>query len=89
MRDTNNKFKVKLDKINYEDKKLLLRIHNNLRELNDTILECDDLWLSQVRTLRTDIYDIQRLIDAVPPKDEHGKDMHYATNFVLNEDGDN
>ena len=58
MRDTNNKFKVKLDKINYEDKKLLLRIHNNLRELNDTILECDDLWLSQVRTLRTDIYDI-------------------------------
>ena len=86
MRDTNNKFKVKLDKINYEDKKLLLRIHNNLRELNDTILECDDLWLSQVRTLRTDIYDIQKLIDAVPPKDTNGKEMHYATNFVLRED---
>ena len=44
-------------------KKLLLWIHNNLRELNDTILECDDLWLSQVRTLRTDIYDIQKLIE--------------------------
>ena len=89
MRDTTNKFKVKIDKINYEDKKLLLRIHNNLRELNDTILECDDLWLSQVRTLRTDIYDIQKLIDAVPPKDTNGKEMFYATNFVLKEDGNN
>ena len=73
--------------ITHEQRLKLLEAHNNLRTITQTLAECQDLWMSDVRNLEKLEYDLHSIFKFVPKKDECGHRVHYA-NWVLDEDDD-
>ncbi len=66
----------------------MLTHHNNLRAIVQTIEECQDLWMSDVKTLNEMVYEISRDFEFQPPLDDEGNRMFYAQNWVLKDDED-
>jgi hypothetical protein len=66
----------------------MLTHHNNLRAIVQTIEECQDLWMSDVKTLNEMVYEISRDFEFQPPLDDEGNRMFYANNWVLKDDED-
>jgi len=63
----------------------LLKAHNDLKDILQTIFDCQDLWMSDVKKLERIQYDLHRIFKFVPKKDEDGHRMHYA-DWILDED---
>jgi bisphosphoglycerate-dependent phosphoglycerate mutase len=66
----------------------MLTHHNNLRAIVQTLEECQDLWMSDVKTLNEMVYEISRDFEFQPPLDDEGNRMFYANNWVLKDDED-
>mgnify|MGYP003656265717 FL=1 len=74
--------------ITHEQRLVLLEAHNELRTALQTLEECQDLWLSDVRNLDKLQYSLHRIFKFVPPEDEEGRRMHYGDWILDEEDGD-
>jgi hypothetical protein len=61
----------------------MLKIHNDLRRIKNTVEECNDLWLSDLRTMENIIYDLRKEFE-FSPKNEPGG-YHYS-DWIFSED---
>ena len=61
----------------------MLKIHNDLRRIKNTVEECNDLWLSDLRTMENIIYDLRKEFE-FSPKNELGG-YHYS-DWIFSED---
>ena len=63
-----------------EDRLQLLKGYNNLKNAMDTLEECQDLWLSDMRNIREFMHNLHEKLNFKPIKNE------YYNNWVLGED---
>ena len=61
----------------------MLKIHNDLRRIKNTVEECNDLWLSDLRTMENIIYDLRKEFE-FSAKNEPGG-YHYS-DWIFSED---
>jgi hypothetical protein len=61
----------------------MLKIHNDLRRIKNTVEECNDLWLSDLRTMENIIYDLRKEFEFSPKKEPGG--YHYS-DWIFSED---
>jgi hypothetical protein len=60
----------------------MLKMHNNLKDIKNTIEECNDIWVSDLRRLEEIIHTLHQEFD-FKPRDSHGA---YWSDWVLAED---
>ena len=75
--------------ITHEQRLALLEAHNNLRTALQTVGECQDLWLSDIRNLEKLECDLHRIFKFVPEQDAQGRSMYYSDWILDEEDTDN
>jgi len=75
--------------ITHEQRLALLEAHNNLRTALQTVGECQDLWLSDIRNLEKLEYDLHNIFKFVPKQDAQGRSMYYSDWILDEEDTDN
>ena len=71
--------------ITHEERLEFLKAHNDLRNVIQTLHECQDLWLSDVGKLEKIECLMHRVLKFVPKEDDEGRPMHYA-DWVLADD---
>jgi hypothetical protein len=71
--------------ITHEERLEFLKAHNDLRNVIQTLHECQDLWLSDVGKLEKIECLMQRVLKFVPDEDDEGRPKHYA-DYVLADD---
>ncbi len=71
--------------ITHEERLALLEAHNNLRIALQTVVECQDLWMSDVRNLEKLECDLHRIFKFVPKQDAQGRSMYHG-DWILDED---
>lgn len=74
--------------ITHEQRLDLLKAYNHLRNMMQTIYDCNDLWMSDVGKLERLQCDLHRIFKFVPKEDEDGHRMHYADWVLAEEDDD-
>jgi len=74
--------------ITHDQRLALLEAHNNLRTALQTVAECQDLWLSDIRNLEKLECDLHSIFKFVPEQDEQGRRMYYGDWILDEEDGD-
>ncbi len=74
--------------ITHEQRLALLEAHNNLRTALQTVGECQDLWLSDIRNLEKLECDLHSIFKFVPKQDAQGRSMYYSDWILDEEDGD-
>ena len=52
----------------------LLNSHNKLRDVLQTIYNCNDIWMTQIQHLETLQCELHRILKFVPKRGEHGAD---------------
>jgi hypothetical protein len=75
--------------ITHEQRLALLEAHNNLRTALQTVGECQDLWLSDIRNLEKLECDLHSIFKFVPKQDAQGRSMYYSDWILDEEDTDN
>ena len=63
----------------------LLKAHNDLKDMLQTIFDCQDIWTSDVGKLQRIQYDLHRIFKFVPKEDENGHRVFHA-DWILDED---
>ena len=71
--------------ITHEERLEFLKAHNDLRDVIQTLHECQDLWLSDVGKLEKIECLMHRVLKFVPDEDDEGRPKHYA-DWVLADD---
>ena len=71
--------------ITHEERLEFLKAHNDLRNVIQTLHECQDLWLSDVGKLEKIECLMHRVLKFVPREDDEGRPMHFA-DWVLADD---
>lgn len=71
--------------ITHEERLEFLNAHNDLRNVIQTLHECQDLWLSDVGKLEKIESLMHRVLKFVPDEDDEGRPKHYA-DWVLADD---
>ena len=71
--------------ITHEERVEFLKAHNDLKNIVQTLHECSDLWMSDVRKLEKIECLMHRVLKFVPKEDDEGRPMHYA-DWVLADD---
>ena len=71
--------------ITHEERLEFLRDYNALKSIVQTLHECSDLWMSDVRKLEKIECLMHRVLKFVPKEDDEGRPMHYA-DWVLADD---
>ena len=61
---------------------MMLKIHNDLKDIKNTIEECNDIWLSDLQKLNKIIHTLHHEFEFKPPKEGHG----YWSDWVFAED---
>ena len=56
----------------------LLNSYNKLREIMQTIYDCNDIWMSQIQHLETLQCELHRILKFVPKRGEDGRILHGA-----------
>jgi hypothetical protein len=74
--------------ITSEQRLELLKAHNDLRDILQTIFDCQDLWISDVSKLERIQCNLHHIFKFVPKEDENGRTMHYADWVLAEEDAD-
>jgi len=64
--------------ITHEQRKEFLEAYNNLRTILQSIHECQDIWMSDIRKLESMEWLMRRTMKFVPQKDDEGRSMHYS-----------
>ena len=65
----------------------LLNSHNKLRDILQTIHDCNDIWVSQIRYLENLECELHRIFKFVPKHDD-GRPMHHADWVLIEHSGD-
>jgi len=65
----------------------LLNSYNKLRNVLQTINDCSDVWMSDVKYLQNLECELYRIFKFVPKTDDDGRSMHYA-DWILMEHGE-
>lgn len=73
--------------IAHDDRLALLKAHNDLKDILQTIFDCQDIWISDVGKLERIQCDLHRIFKFVPKEDENGQRVFYA-DWVLAENDD-
>ena len=73
--------------IKHEERLEFLKSYNDLRTILQTIWECQDLWMSDMRKLEDLQCTLSRVMKFVPQQDDKGRSMVYA-DWVLSEEDD-
>ena len=60
----------------------MLKIHNDLKDIKNTIEECNDIWLSDLQKLNKIIHTLHHEFEFKPPMEGHG----YWSDWVFAED---
>ena len=68
-----------------QERRQTLSCINTLQDILNTLTECNDLWLSDVRKLEAAQAQLSNMVGVAPPKDEDGKPQYYADK-VLDDD---
>ena len=71
--------------ITHEERLALLEAHNDLKNILQTIFDCQDLWMSDIKKLEHMQADLHRIFKFVPKQDDAGHRLHYA-DWILDED---
>ena len=74
--------------IAHDDRLALLKAHNDLKDILQTIFDCQDLWISDVGKLERIQCDLHRIFKFVPKEDEDGHRVYYADWVLAEEDDD-
>ena len=74
--------------ITHEQRLDLLKSYNDLRNMMQTIYDCNDLWMSDIGKLDHLQCDLHRIFKFVPKEDEDGLRMLYADWVLAEEDDD-
>ena len=74
--------------IAHDDRLALLKAHNDLKTILQTIWDCQDIWMSDVGKFESLYCDLHRIFKFVPKEDEDGQRMHYADWVLAEEDDD-
>jgi hypothetical protein len=74
--------------ITHEQRLDLLKAYNHLRNMMQTIYDCNDLWMSDVGKLERLQCDLHRIFKFVPKEDDEGCRMPYADWVLAEEDDD-
>ena len=74
--------------ITHEQRLELLKAHNDLRDILQTIFDCQDLWISDVSKLERMQCSLHHIFKFIPQKDENGVSRHYADWVLAEEDDD-
>ena len=61
----------------------MLDIHNKLKGILDTLQECNDLWMSDIRTLSEIVFQLRTDYKFVPPMTDDGERAWWSTNWVM------
>ena len=69
-------------KITHEERVQFLKAHNNLKDIVQTLHECNDLWVSDVRKLESLEHLLHSILKFVPDTDDEGRPKYYA-DYVL------
>ncbi len=56
----------------------LLNSHNKLRDILQTIADCNDIWMSDIKYLDTLQCELSRILKFVPKRDENGQISWFA-----------
>ena len=75
--------------ITHEQRLALLEAHNNLRTALQTVADCQDLWMSDVRNLEKLECVLHSIFKFVPKQDAEGRRMYYSDWILDEEDTDN
>lgn len=67
----------------------LLKAHNDLKDILQTIIDCQDLWISDVGKLQVIQYNLHRIFKFVPKEDENGHRVFHADWILTEHDQDN
>ena len=70
--------------ITHEQRLEFLKSYNDLRNILQTLWECQDLWMSDMRKLEDLQCTMHRVMKFVPKEDDDGRSMPYA-DWVLSE----
>jgi uncharacterized protein YehS (DUF1456 family) len=70
--------------LTHEQRLEFLKSYNDLRNIIQTIWECQDLWMSDVRKLEDLQSQMHSVLKFVPQEDDEGNRQHYA-DWVLAE----
>ena len=70
--------------ITHEERVKFLNAHNELKNMVQTLHECGDLWVSDVRKLENLEHLLHSVMKFVPQMDEEGRPQYYA-DYVLEE----
>ena len=62
----------------------LLNSHNKLRHILQTIYDCNDIWMSDIKHLENLGCELHRIFKFVPELDDDGRSMYYA-DWILTE----
>ena len=58
---------------------------NTIQDILNTLSECNDLWLSDVRKLEEAQRKLSDIVGVAPPKGEDGRPQHYADKVLDND----
>ena len=64
--------------ITHKQRKEFLEAYNNLRTILQSIHECQDIWMSDIRKLESMEWLMRRTMKFVPHKDDEGNSMWYS-----------
>jgi len=70
--------------ITHEERIKFLNAHNDLKNMVQTIHECGDLWVSDVRKLESLEHLLHSVMKFVPQMDDEGRPKYYY-DYVLEE----
>ena len=70
--------------ITHEERVKFLKAHNDLKNMVQTINECGDLWVSDVRKLESLEHLLHSVMKFVPQMDDEGRPKYYY-DYVLEE----
>ena len=70
--------------ITHEERVKFLKAHNDLKNMVQTIHECGDLWVSDVRKLESLQHLLHSVMKFVPQMDDEGRPKYYY-DYVLEE----
>ena len=74
--------------VTHEQRLELLKAHNDLKDILQTIWDCQDIWMSDVGKLESLYSDLHRILKFVPKEDEDGRRRPYADWVLAEEDAD-
>ena len=73
-------------KISFEERMKLLKAHNELRCMLNMIVECHDMYMSDISKLEDAVHNLEKIFKFEPPKDKEGTPQYYSTDWLLTDE---